>query len=349
MYGGMSGWSTAWRTYSDLVAITLLGPPAHAPRPGSFFAAFAPFSQSRVRFASLLEKPGRVKIMLKPGGYPRIMLWESCMLLLSRLRAYRGPGSFCILWATRLVLVIVCLSAQIGVATAQLLPAISITGTFGGLASTAHGHNLAEIFSLKGLTYAGGPAFQWNILNYGQITNNVRLQDATLQQYLIDYQNTVLKAQKEVEDGISSFVQSRAVVAFLRKSVDAAKGALKIATLEYQKGTRSPLTAIFRASARRSDWERSTRTSCRRRSTGCASTSRRSRRRSLEHLSRRPAGALRRVFELCGGALPRAGPARLQPRRQEGQAADRPYGPRFVRAPDGCAGRAAPARIRAAC
>ena len=137
-------------------------------------------------------------------------------------------------------------SAQIGVATAQLLPAISITGTFGGLASTAHGHNLAEIFSSKGLTYAGGPAFQWNILNYGQITNNVRLQDATLQQYLIDYQNTVLKAQKEVEDGISSFVQSRAVVAFLRKSVDAAKGALKIATLEYQQGTRD-FTAVLLA------------------------------------------------------------------------------------------------------
>ena len=58
----------------------------------------------------------------------------------------------------------------------------------------------------------------------------MRLQDATLQQYLVDYQNTVLKAQKEVEDGISSFVQSRAVVAFPRKSVDAAKGALKIAT-----------------------------------------------------------------------------------------------------------------------
>jgi outer membrane protein TolC len=73
-----------------------------------------------------------------------------------------------------------------------------------------------------------------------------RLQEATLQQYLIDYQNTVLKAQKEVEDGISSFVQSRAVVAFPRKSVDAAKGALKIATLEYQQGTRD-FTAVLLA------------------------------------------------------------------------------------------------------
>jgi len=53
-------------------------------------------------------------------------------------------------------------NAQIGVAEAQLYPAISITGTFGGAASTANGHNLGEIVSSKGMTYAAGPAFQWN-------------------------------------------------------------------------------------------------------------------------------------------------------------------------------------------
>jgi len=36
------------------------------------------------------------------------------------------------------------------------------------------------------MTYAAGPSFQWNILNYGQITNNVRLQDAKLQQLLVE-------------------------------------------------------------------------------------------------------------------------------------------------------------------
>jgi Protein of unknown function (DUF3302) len=66
-------------------------------------------------------------------------------------------------------------SAQIGVAKAQLYPAISITGTFGGSASTANGHNLGQVVSSKGVAYAAGPSFQWNILNYGQITNNVRL------------------------------------------------------------------------------------------------------------------------------------------------------------------------------
>ena len=93
-------------------------------------------------------------------------------------------------------------SAQIGVALTQLYPAISITGTFGGSASTANGHTLGDVVNWKGVAYAAGPSFQWNLLNYGQITNNVRLQDAKLQQLLVDYQNTLLSAQQEVDNGL---------------------------------------------------------------------------------------------------------------------------------------------------
>jgi len=135
-------------------------------------------------------------------------------------------------------------SAQIGVAEAQLYPAISITGTFGGAASTANGHNLGQIISSRGVTYAAGPAFQWNILNYGQITNNVRLQDAKLQQLLVDYQNTVLKAQQQVDDGISTFLQSRVQVGYLRRSADAARGALKIGIEQYEQGATDFTTVL---------------------------------------------------------------------------------------------------------
>ena len=79
-------------------------------------------------------------------------------------------------------------SAQIGVAKSELYPAISISGTFGATACTANGHNLGQIFTHTAVAYAAGPSFQWNILNYGQITNNVRLQDTKLQQLLVDYQ-----------------------------------------------------------------------------------------------------------------------------------------------------------------
>jgi NodT family efflux transporter outer membrane factor (OMF) lipoprotein len=135
-------------------------------------------------------------------------------------------------------------SAQIGIAESQLYPAISIVGTFGGVASTANGHNLAQIFTPTGIAYAAGPAFQWNILNYGQITNNVRLQDATLQQLLVDYQNLVLVAQQQVADGISIFIQSRYQAEYLRRSADAANGALRLAALQYEKGATNFTTVL---------------------------------------------------------------------------------------------------------
>jgi NodT family efflux transporter outer membrane factor (OMF) lipoprotein len=141
-------------------------------------------------------------------------------------------------------LAVLAQNAQIGVAEADLYPAISITGTFGGAASTANGHNLGQIVSSKGITYAAGPSFQWNILNYGQITNNVRLQDATLQQLLVDYQNTVLKAQQQVDDGISTFLQSRVQVGYLSRSAEAARGALKIGTEQYEQGATDFTTVL---------------------------------------------------------------------------------------------------------
>jgi NodT family efflux transporter outer membrane factor (OMF) lipoprotein len=135
-------------------------------------------------------------------------------------------------------------SAQIGVALTQLYPAISITGTFGGSASTANGHTLGDVVNWKGIAYAAGPSFQWNLLNYGQITNNVRLQDAKLQQLLVDYQNTVLSAQQEVDNGLATYLQSRNQAALLRRSVDAANGALRIAMEQYQQGATSFTTVL---------------------------------------------------------------------------------------------------------
>jgi len=135
-------------------------------------------------------------------------------------------------------------SAQIGVAETQLYPAISITGTFGGSASTANGHTLANVVDWKGVAYAAGPSFQWNFLNYGQITNNVRLQDAKLQQLLVDYQNTVLSAQQEVDNGLATYLQSRNQAAFLRRSVQAANDALRIAIEQYEQGATSFTTVL---------------------------------------------------------------------------------------------------------
>ena len=86
--------------------------------------------------------------------------------------------------------------SQIGVSKAQLYPAFSLSGNFGFLSSDVKGVTLADMFNWRNRTGAMGPSVTWNIFNYGQITNLVRVQDARFQELLVTYQNTVLSPNR---------------------------------------------------------------------------------------------------------------------------------------------------------
>jgi NodT family efflux transporter outer membrane factor (OMF) lipoprotein len=125
---------------------------------------------------------------------------------------------------------------QIGVAKAQLFPAFSLTGTFGPQATDVGRATLADMFNWRNRAGSMGPTVQWNILNYGQITNNVRFQDAQFQELLITYQNTVLKAQQEVEDNLVAFLKAQERAHFLSESTTAAMRSLELAVIQYREG-----------------------------------------------------------------------------------------------------------------
>jgi NodT family efflux transporter outer membrane factor (OMF) lipoprotein len=133
--------------------------------------------------------------------------------------------------------------AQIGFAKADLFPVFSLTGDVGTLGASAT-RGLDSVFNSASLFYGVGPSVQWNILNYGQITNNVRVQDAKFQELMINYQNSVLKAQQEVENGIAIYLNGRDQVTFLQESVKAATGALRIALIQYREGTADFTTVL---------------------------------------------------------------------------------------------------------
>ena len=82
-------------------------------------------------------------------------------------------------------------SAQIGIAKADLLPHLSLVGSINLDAKDAD-----KFFEGRSFEAFGGPSFSWAILNYGRITNNVRVQDAEYQALVNDYTNTVVLAQQ---------------------------------------------------------------------------------------------------------------------------------------------------------
>ncbi len=122
-------------------------------------------------------------------------------------------------------------SAVIGVAEADFYPRFSIVGFVGGL-SPDFGH----LFSSKSFTGLIAPNFQWSILNYGRIVNNVRLQDARFQGLAYEYQNVVLQAGKEVENGIVGFLKAQEQTASLNGSVNAAERTVQISIDQYRAG-----------------------------------------------------------------------------------------------------------------
>jgi len=122
-------------------------------------------------------------------------------------------------------------SARIGVAEADLYPKLVLVGDVGVQSS-----NLSKLFAPHSLAFAIGPGFQWNILNYGQITNNVRAQDARFEEAVVNYQDTVLKAAREVEDALIAFLKAQESVASSRKSVASAEEAVRLSFTRYREG-----------------------------------------------------------------------------------------------------------------
>lgn len=120
---------------------------------------------------------------------------------------------------------------QIGIAQADFYPSFFINGTLGYQA-----RNFSQLFSSNAFNSSVGPSFQWNILNYGRIVNNVRLQDATLQELIVVYQQRVLDANQEAEDGLVTFLRAQERAKLLNESVIAAQSAVDIVVSQLQQG-----------------------------------------------------------------------------------------------------------------
>jgi outer membrane protein TolC len=133
-------------------------------------------------------------------------------------------------------------NAQVGVAKAGLYPSFSISGSLGVAAAgntdttRTMESGIGELFRSESVTYAVGPSFVWPFLNYGRIKNNVRVQDARLQQALVQYRESVIQAAREVEDAMVAFVGRQQQDAILIETVQSARRSSELSMIRYQEG-----------------------------------------------------------------------------------------------------------------
>ena len=130
---------------------------------------------------------------------------------------------------------------RIGVSKANLYPNFALAGTLGFSATT-----FSKLLNGNSFTWTAGPLFKWDILNYGRLKNAVRVEDARYQEALLAYQDRVLQAQKEVEDGIVAFAKSKQQSGLMIEVVSAAERALELALTQYREGE-ADFTRVLRA------------------------------------------------------------------------------------------------------
>lgn len=132
-------------------------------------------------------------------------------------------------------------NAVVGIAEANLYPSFSLNGSLGlstteNTSSSSGDSGIGELFNSDSISYAAGASFVWPFLNYGRIRNNIRVEDARLQQALFAYRETVIQAAAETENALAAFAISRDQNEILEAGVRAAERSAELSLLRYQEG-----------------------------------------------------------------------------------------------------------------
>ncbi|MHC8308968.1 efflux transporter outer membrane subunit [Pseudomonas sp. GT1P32] len=120
-------------------------------------------------------------------------------------------------------------SALIGVAESDFYPSLTLLGSIVWSADTLNGTS-------RSLDLIGGPSLRWNLFDHGQISNNVRVQDARLQQLIEAYRDKVRQAAREADDAAYGLIKSLERESILREAEVAAKRSLVLASAQYREG-----------------------------------------------------------------------------------------------------------------
>ncbi len=122
-------------------------------------------------------------------------------------------------------------TAKVGVATAQLYPSFTLSGSIGYEALS-----VSNMFDSGNSVYAAGPSFRWNIFNADRIKNNIKVQDAMTEVLLASYQQTILNAAGEVRNRLVSWQQQQERLKSIISAEVAADSALTLAQDKYKNG-----------------------------------------------------------------------------------------------------------------
>jgi NodT family efflux transporter outer membrane factor (OMF) lipoprotein len=123
-------------------------------------------------------------------------------------------------------------TARIGVATADLFPRFTLTGSLG--VSSSDLTKLGNLSTSKFWSF--GPSVTWPIFAGGRIWWNIKVQDALAEQALFTYQKAVLTALKDVETALVAYAKEQQRLKSLSQAVANNRRAVDLAMKRYVAG-----------------------------------------------------------------------------------------------------------------
>lgn len=122
-------------------------------------------------------------------------------------------------------------TARIGVATADLLPKFSLTGS-GGFQSVS----ASDWFTEGSRFWSVGPTVQWKIFDAGRIRANIRVEDARQEQALANYEQVALTSFGEVENALIAYAKEQTRRQALSEAEQSGRESLHLANELYANG-----------------------------------------------------------------------------------------------------------------
>lgn len=116
-------------------------------------------------------------------------------------------------------------------AKADLKPKLILFGSIG-----LESYNSGSLLSTQSKGFSLTPQISFPIFHAGAIKNNIKVQSAKEEQYLAEYENTILNAVAEVRNALTSVSQENKKNFSLKEGVENAKLALKVTEDRYSNG-----------------------------------------------------------------------------------------------------------------
>src|SRR5215469_5770230 len=130
-------------------------------------------------------------------------------------------------------------NAHIGIATANLFPAIAITGAIGFQRQSLSGEPVIgqHIWSL-------GPAAVWPLLDFGALDAQVEIADLQTRALLVSYKQAIQNAVREVDSSASLYAAEQVSLERLGTALVASQRAVTLANERYTRGLTDFLNVV---------------------------------------------------------------------------------------------------------